>query len=331
MPSKIDRGSFDRNAYLGEGDVGQRGGHERDDGPCDGRGCGARPPRQRDTRGVGAMILGLKRAILASFVVLWGVTPVALAAPRPGQGLGMPHNASEYGHSVDWLIHFTNICCAILFVIMCVWMGLAFLKHNRKHEAEYDHGSAKKQTMKAMLLSAVIFFIVDGTLWVNSTKDINTLFWNFSKLEQDDSAVRIEVNARQWLWQMRYAGADGKFNTADDALSDNELTVPVDTPVSLQLASPDVIHTFALPNFRIKQDAMPGMINRMWFQAKETGEFEVVCVQHCGVNHYKMKAILKVVPKDEFQRWLDLSSRDGLSVWDPKDTEAHWGWAWKKI
>jgi len=59
--------------------------------------------------------------------------------------------------------------------------------------------------------------------------------------------------------------------------------------VILELASADVIHSFYLPNLRLKQDAMPGMINRMWFQAKETGEFDIGCAQHCGTNHYKMK------------------------------------------
>ena len=69
----------------------------------------------------------------------------------------------------------------------------------------------------------------------------------------------------------RYAGPDGKFNTRDDIVTTNDMRVPVGVPVLLQLAASDVLHSFSLPNFRIKQDAVPGMINRLWFQAKETG------------------------------------------------------------
>ena len=80
---------------------------------------------------------------------------------------------------------------------------------------------------------------------------------------------------------------------------------------------------------RIKQDAMPGIINKFWFTAKETGEFEIGCAQHCGVNHYKMRGVLTVLPKDDFNTWADQASRDSAQVWDEEDKEAHWGWAWK--
>ncbi len=262
---------------------------------------------------------------------LAGAGAWALPALAWAQGsIAAPHDASTHGHRVDWLINITNFFSLILFVIMCVWMLLAFMKHGKKHTAEYDHGDAKKQVKKAMALSALIFFIVDGNLWINSTMDVNGLFWNFEKVEKDPNVVRIEVNARQWMWQARYAGADGKFNTEDDALSDHEIHAPVNTPILVQLASPDVIHTLALPNFRIKQDAMPGMINMMWFQGKETGTFDIACLQHCGVNHYQMAAKLKIESKEDFQKWVQLKAKDAKMLWDEKDTEAHWGWKWKK-
>ena len=243
----------------------------------------------------------------------------------------LPRDVSTYGENISWLIDITNVFCAILFIIMCIWMGLAFFKHGKGHTAEYDHGDAKKQIQKAALLSAVIFFIVDGNLWVNSTMDVNGIFWNWEKPHADPNHVKIEVNARQWIWQARYAGPDGAFNTQDDALSDNDIWVPVDTPVILQLASPDVIHTFSLPNFRLKQDATPGMINSMWFQGKEKGDFEIACFQHCGANHYKMRGILRVTSREEFDEWLALKVKDSQAVWDDKDTEAHWGWPWKNV
>jgi cytochrome c oxidase subunit 2 len=141
--------------------------------------------------------------------------------------------------------------------------------------------------------------------------------------------VRIEINAHQWAWSARYAGPDGKFNTADDVVTLNDIRVPEGAPIILELASTDVIHSFYLPNFRTKQDAMPGMVNRLWFEAKETGEFDIGCAQHCGINHYKMKALLTVLPKADYARWLAEASANAARAFDPADTVAQWGWDWK--
>jgi cytochrome c oxidase subunit 2 len=254
---------------------------------------------------------------------------IADAKPKIEGGWSLPHDASTHGHYVDWLINVTMVFLTILFIIMCIWMGIACLKHNKNHTADYDHGSSMHSVKQAALLSAVIFFIVDGNLWYNSTVDVNGLMWNFTKVQNDPSALRIELNARQWIWDARYAGPDGKFNTDDDILATNDIRVPVDTPIYLQLASPDVIHSFYLPNMRIKQDAVPGMINRMWFQAKETGEFDIACAQHCGANHYQMRGILTVLSKEDFKAWAAMKSDDAKRIYDESDAEAHWGWQWK--
>lgn len=270
-----------------------------------------------------------RRALaIASGGIVTATTTLAWAAPS---AMSPPPDVSEFGHNVDWLIDVTNLFCAILFAIMCGIMLMTFLKHGKNHKAEYDHGNGKSQVMTALAISSVIFLIVDGNLFVNSTKDVFGTFWNFEMVEKDPKTVRIEIQGRQWMWQARFAGKDGKFNTKDDPLSDHELVVPVNTPILLQMASPDVIHTFALPHFRIKQDAMPGMINMMWFQGKEEGEYPVVCLQHCGVNHYQMQGKLRVVSKEAYERWLTLKAKDAEDVWDDKDAEAHWGWEWKKI
>src|SRR5262249_41388044 len=145
----------------------------------------------------------------------------------------------------------------------------------------------------ALTISAIIFFVVDGNLFVNAMNDLSKAFWNFAEVEAMPNVLRIEVNAHQWAWDARYAGPDGRFSTKekpsdDDIVTLNDIRVPVDTPVLIQLSSTDVIHSFYLYNFRVKQDAMPGMINRLTFQAKEIGEYDIGCAQHCGTNHYKM-------------------------------------------
>jgi len=273
-------------------------------------------------------VVGAASAVLAT-------TGFAFADPIPETTIwGLPRDASVEGHRVDWLIKTTNGFVILLFVVMCVWMGIAVLKHNKDHKAEYDHGDSKHHIAVAMGISALIFFVVDGNLWFNSTIDVNSTFWNHEAADKDPNAVRIEINAHQWAWDARYAGADGKFNTKDDIVTTNDVRVPVGAPVVLQLASTDVIHSFYLPNFRIKQDAAPGMINRMWFKAKETGDFDIGCTQHCGIHHYKMKARLTVLEPAAYKNWLaEMGTQLSLArseAANANDKGANWGWEWKR-
>jgi cytochrome c oxidase subunit 2 len=106
--------------------------------------------------------------------------------------------------------------------------------------------------------------------------------------------------------------------------------VPKEAPVVLQLASVDVIHSFYLPNLRIKTDAVPGMVNRLWFQAQETGQFEIACAQHCGVHHYKMRGILTVLERERYDDWLRRMSRQAAIAFDPNDEDQKWGWDWTR-
>ncbi len=255
----------------------------------------------------------------------------ALAEPQPEAGIGLPRDVSLDGHRIDWLIEITMIFCAILFVIMVIWMWYACVRHNANHEAEYEHGTSRHHVTVALVISALIFVVVDGNLFYHSTKDLGEAFWNFGHAEGHKDAVRIEVNAHQWAWDARYSGPDGQFNTPDDIVTLNDVRVPVDTPVIIQLASTDVIHSFYLPNLRQKQDAIPGMINRFWFEATVAGDYEIACAQHCGTHHYKMRGVLKVLPREEWERWAAEASTNSSLSYDPKDQEAHWGWNWREI
>ncbi len=257
------------------------------------------------------------------------LSTAAFAAPLANPGYGLPQDASADGERIDWLIHSTMFFVVLLFVIMVIWMVTACVAHGEKHPAKYEHGDGKSQITMALSISALIFFVVDGNLFFHSMKDIGERFWNFEYAESLPNALRVEINAHQWAWQFRYAGPDGKFNTPDDIVTLNDLRVPVNTAVIFELASTDVIHSFYLPNFRTKQDAMPGMINKLWFEPKETGEYDIGCAQHCGINHYKMKALLTVLPQKEYDRWAAEASANSVRGFDPADTVAHWGWDWK--
>jgi cytochrome c oxidase subunit 2 len=84
-----------------------------------------------------------------------------------------------------------------------------------------------------------------------------------------------------------------------------------------------------LPHFRVKRDAVPGMVNKLTFRAKTAGEFEIACAQHCGPNHYKMRGLLTVLPPDRYEEWLAAAEADARRAYDPEDAEAHWGWDWR--
>jgi len=260
-----------------------------------------------------------------------------------------PRDVSVDGWRIDWLIEVTMVFVVLLFVVMCVWMFWACFFHNEDHEAEYDHGDAHHHVVTALVLSAVIFFIVDGNLLVNSIVDLDEVFWNFELAEQIEGeprpecgaensptdgtcAVRLEVNARQWAWQARYAGLDGEFNTPDDVEVLNDIVVPAGSPVIVQLAATDVIHAFYLPNLRAKMDAVPGMINRLWFRARDEvrGDYDIGCAQHCGTHHYKMRGKLSIVSQEDFKAWIGEASRTASQGYDANDVNNHWGWSWAR-
>jgi cytochrome c oxidase subunit 2 len=116
--------------------------------------------------------------------------------------------------------------------------------------------------------------------------------FNFLKRAPQD-AMKVKVIARQWSWLFEY----------ENGLRSPELKVPVGKPIKLQLTSQDVIHSFYAPAFRIKQDVVPGMVNSLWFQPTEVGEFDVLCSQYCGLQHAKMLTKIVVLPEEEFKKW----------------------------
>lgn len=242
----------------------------------------------------------------------------------------LPQDASVQGWRVDWLMGTTTVFVTLMFAATAMWIVAACVLHGRRHPAHYDLGSARASVIKSLALSALVFVVVYGNLFKHGMDDLNDAFWDFDRAEASTSAVRIQINARQWAWDARYPGPDGKFNTPDDVVVLNDLRVPVRRPILIELAASDVVHSFSLPNFRTKQDAVPGMVNRMWFEAKQTGTFDIACAQHCGVNHYKMRGRLTVVPDADYRAWEAEASALSARNYDPADPGAHWGWVWNE-
>ncbi len=110
-----------------------------------------------------------------------------------------------------------------------------------------------------------------------------------------DDALEIEVLAQQYSWIFVYD---------NDKETENELVVPVGRAIKLNISSLDVIHSFFLPAFRVKVDAVKGMPTYGWFYADKVGEYDIECTEYCGVDHSAMVAKLNIVPEEEFQKWL---------------------------
>jgi len=247
---------------------------------------------------------------------------------NPFVAVGLPRDASESGWQIDEMIRSTTIAVSILFILMVLWMLWSVVRHGPEHKALYDHGADFKSWRWTALVAALIFVVVDGDLLYRSTRFMFGTFFDFARAEATPGAVRIQINAHQWAWDARYAGPDGSFNTPDDIVVLNDLVVPQGVPVIFQITATDVIHGFNVPNMRMKVDAIPGTVTRMWFQPRETGVFEIICAQHCGANHYKMRGTVTVLPRADFDRWAQITSINSARAFDGKDLEAHWGWNW---
>jgi cytochrome c oxidase subunit 2 len=245
-----------------------------------------------------------------------------------GVSIARPEDASTHGHRIDSLLELTHQFDIALTVLMLGVLALFLWRFRGPRPVAADGGTKRTRTV-VMVAALTIFGVVDGTLFARSQGYLDDVLWNFDVPAKHQDTVRVEVNARQWSWEVRYAGEDGRFNTPDDVLTWSEMRVPVDVPVWVQLASADVVHGFALPNFRVKLDAVPGRVNQTWFQAAREGTWEIACYQHCGTSHYKMRGTLTVMSPEAYKAWLREASRQAARAHDSSDAAAHWGWEWR--
>ncbi len=243
---------------------------------------------------------------------------------------GLPKDVSLHGWRIDSLFFSTTWFLLAIFSVCLLFLLWACFFHRDK--AQYQPGSPRFSVLIASLLSLVLFFAVEGNALYNANEDAANIYLELSPFadKQEPDILRLEVNARQWMWQARYAGTDGEFSTKDDIVVNHNIRVPEKTPILVQLTSTDVVHNFNLPMLRTKFDATPGYVRSFWFQAQEAGRYEIACAQHCGVNHYKMRGELVVLSTEEFSSWLAKAAELSLRAYDDNDSLAKWGWPWKE-
>ena len=240
-----------------------------------------------------------------------------------------PVDISANGHKIMDLFNYTTFMVIFFFILVCIGLfGFSyFYSHKRNKKPYYTYGNKKSHKNAGLAFGMAVFILIDCAITIQSNNDLVNTFFNFPK---GDDVVRVQVMAQQWLWKVRYPGADNVFNTDDDVVRINDLRLPIDKKVVVQMTSKDVIHSFYLPNVRQKRDAMPGRLSRIWFELKKTGEFDIACAEMCGTHHYIMKGKMTVYTQEEYNSWMDQANKVAMSANDTEDPDLYWGWKWQE-
>ena len=207
----------------------------------------------------------------------------------------LPENVSTFGGEIDSLFYLIYYITAATFVLVTVLMVVFLVMYREQpgRRATYTHGNTSLEIIWTIIPAAILIVL--------SFMSVST--WAKVKRHAPDSDFELQVAAKQFNWDVVYPGADGKFGTDDDVKFDNDLHVPVNKVVRVQLSSKDVIHSFFLPNLRLKQDAVPGRTILVWFEATKPGKYELPCAELCGFGHSGMKGWLYVHTPEEYAKW----------------------------
>lgn len=239
---------------------------------------------------------------------------------QPHYGFWLPPNISTHGADIDNLIATLHWFMAVLFIGWGIYLVYCLVRFRARpgHEADIK-GDAhfvlpKYIEIGIILIEACLLIFFSAPIWARVKKDF----------PKESEALVVKVTAEQFAWTIHYPGLDGKFgrldnklidgtnptgldrtdpNGVDDIISPNYLNIPVNKKVIVQLTAKDVIHNFFLPVMRVKQDAIPGMTIPLWFEATETGKFEIACAQLCGVGHTQMRGFFNVMTQQEYDAW----------------------------
>ncbi len=248
--------------------------------------------------------------------------------------LGLPPLASAHGGQIDGLIGWTHVFMLILFVGWGGFFAYALVRFRRSRHPVANYTGAKSHTSSYLEVAVAV---VEAVLLVGFSIPI----WaaRVDRMPSASESLVVQVTGEQFAWNVHYAGPDGKFGRTDIKLIDlqsnplgldrsdpaakddvttlNQLYLPVNRPIIVRLRSKDVIHSFNVPQLRVKQDAIPGLTIPIWFvpnvttaeMRTRTGnpefQYEIACAQLCGLGHYRMRAFVTVQSAEDFQKWME--------------------------
>jgi cytochrome c oxidase subunit 2 len=234
--------------------------------------------------------------------------------------LGLPAAGSAHAADVDQLMVLVHWLMAVLFVGWSTFFIYVLVRFRRgAHPRAVHHGMRGRWStwIEGGVLAAEIVLLAYFSIPAWSAR--------VDAFPSEQQSTVVRVVAEQFAWNVHYPGADGRFGrtdlallgpsnplgldrndpaAGDDITTINQLNLPVNRPVIVHLSSKDVIHSFALPQMRVKQDAIPGIAQPVWFTPTETGAWEIPCSQLCGLGHYRMRGFYTVQSADQYAAWL---------------------------
>jgi cytochrome c oxidase subunit II len=208
--------------------------------------------------------------------------------------------ASTYARDVDfvfslifWIVGFWTVVTVGVFF----WLMVRFRARDGV-KSQYITGELKSEkkwiTYPHLLVLVCDVFIVVAAVRV----------WYEVKQDLPPAQETVRVVAQQWAWSFVHPGPDGALDTADDIRTVDELHVKADTLYHFKLASRDVLHSFSIPVFRLKQDVIPGRIITGWFKATKTGTYDIQCAEICGIGHALMPARVVIETPEQHTAWM---------------------------
>lgn len=205
----------------------------------------------------------------------------------------MPVGASSQAAFIDELFWFLIVSCTLLFLLVVVPMGFILYYYRRKTPkqralSQKDHNF----WLESMWTFLPLIYLTVLFVWG---------FWQYMDLYvAPNDAMELKVVGQKWQWSVDYPKED--INVAGVGAM---IAVPVNRPIKLVMASQDVIHSFFIPNMRVKQDVVPGRYSTLWFNPNLVGEYPIFCAEYCGDLHSQMMAKLVVMSEPDYARWID--------------------------
>lgn len=162
--------------------------------------------------------------------------------------------------------------------------------------ARYRKGSPHSRVVKKQQSLALEIGWTAATLAIFLALFVWGMLVYFDMHVQPEQAIKISVIGKQWMWKIQHAGGQKEIN---------ELHIPINKPILLMMTSQDVIHSFFVPDFRVKQDVLPGRYTYVWFEASQVGEYQIFCTQYCGTMHAQMIGRVVVLSESDYEKWLE--------------------------
>ena len=212
---------------------------------------------------------------------------------------------STYAQDIDDLIYLIAYLVGFWFVLCNVVFFYFIFRYRAKEGvgSEYVTGEEKELkrwiTIPHLLVLVCDLFIIYGAVrvWVD-----------VKQVLPETPYATVRIIGQQWAWSFVHPGPDGQLDTDDDIKTVDELHIEANKPYIYQLEARDVLHSFSVPVFRLKQDAIPGRRISGWFEATSTGEYDIQCAEICGIGHGVMFGRIHIETAEQHAAWIDANS-----------------------